>query len=221
MAVQHRLHAQGAALRATRTGPSRRLWRILLIVLLLNLALYGGLVRPWIMRWGATDQELVQSLPGDNLIPLDAVVSTRALTIDAPADKVWPWLVQLGQGRGGFYSYTWLENLFAADMVNADRVNPSLQGIVPGDLLSFGEGWYTTRVSVAEPNRVLILGDWTFYLESLDAATTRFIIRYPFKVGDGIGEKLFYYGIFEPAHFVMESGLMMGIKVRAEQEAGR
>jgi hypothetical protein len=70
-----------------------------------------GLVRPWHLRWGATHDEVQRPLPGDELVENPRFVSTRAITINAPAESVWPWLVQLGYGRGGFYSYDWLENL--------------------------------------------------------------------------------------------------------------
>src|SRR4051812_23088582 len=74
-------------------------------------AVYALLVRPWHLRWGATDEEAGEPLPGDDLRSDANVVATHAITIDAPAADVWPWLVQIGRGRGGFYSYTWLENL--------------------------------------------------------------------------------------------------------------
>ncbi len=218
MTVHHSVHVRSASAPLSRTAPSRRhLWLSLLFVILLVMALYGAVVRPWYMRWGATDQELLQALPGDALISPGAIISTRALTINAPPETIWPWLVQLGQGRGGFYSYTWLENLFAADMINAEQVDPQLQAVKVGDVLSFGQGWYTTSISLTEPNRVLVLRGWIFYLQPVDAGATRLIIRYPYVVGDGVFDKLFYFGIFEPAHFVMESGMMMGIKARSER----
>lgn len=205
--------------RPVRRSPwLRRLWRLTL-TLLLFFFVYVGVVRPWYMRWGATDQEVTEPLPGDPMIPPSAVVSTRAITIHAPPEKIWPWLVQLGQERGGFYSYTWLENLFAADMVNAERIDPRWQNLRHGDVLSFGEGWYTTRVSMVEPDTLLMLGDWGFYLRPVDAQTTRLVIRYPYVVGKDTLGQFFYYGIFEPAHFVMESGMMMGIKARAEGQS--
>lgn len=74
-------------------------------------AVYALLVRPWHLRWGATDEELEMSLPGDGLVEQPKLNATHAITINAPVRNVWPWLVQVGQKRGGFYSYTWLENL--------------------------------------------------------------------------------------------------------------
>ena len=73
-------------------------------------AAYVWGIRPWHLRWGATDEELRQPLLGDELAPHPKLKATHAITINSPAADVWPWLVQMGQNRGGFYSYTWLEN---------------------------------------------------------------------------------------------------------------
>src|SRR5688572_22065717 len=97
---------------------------LVFVVIASTLALYTTLIRPWHMRWGANDAEITMPLPGDRYIPRGTIVSTRAITIAAPPEIVWAWLVQLGQGRGGYYSYEWLENLFAADMHNAEEIIP-------------------------------------------------------------------------------------------------
>lgn len=91
-------------------------------------ALFGyGLARERFIRWGATDEERQAVLPGDELLANPSVSTTRALTIDAPPDAVWPWLVQMGQDRAGLYSYDWLENLFGLEFRNADTVVPEWQ----------------------------------------------------------------------------------------------
>lgn len=197
-------------------------WAGLLAVSLLVLS-FSLVVRPWYMQWGTTEQEVALPLPGDRFIPTGAVVSTRAITIQAPADHVWRWVVQLGQGRGGFYSYSWLENLFAADMHNVNEILPELQQLRVGDRLALmrnGEQSPVTSVDVTglEPGRTLVLGEgWTLALVPLDGQTTRLIVRYPWVV-DGPANALYYYPIFEPAHFLMESGMMLGIMARAERE---
>jgi len=202
------------------TSPRRYL---LAAVPLLLLVAYILVIRPWHLRWGATDAELATPLPGDSLLPEDSVVSTRALTIDAPVADVWPWLNQIGQERAGFYSYDWLENLFLARMHNADRIVPELQGLKVGDRVSYmgdgPEGTYA-NVDMIEPGRYFSMGGWTFFLQPIDEQTTRFIVRYPSPELKTLGDRLYYYPIFEPAHFVMESGMMMGIKNRAESAAG-
>jgi hypothetical protein len=80
---------------------------------------YWIFIRPVHINWGATSAEINMKLPGGELISTDRIVSTRAINIQAPKEKIWPWLAQTGQNRGGFNSYYWLENLFGAKMVNA------------------------------------------------------------------------------------------------------
>jgi hypothetical protein len=184
---------------------------------------YALVVRPYHMRWGATDQELAMALPGDAQIPAGAAVSTRAVTIRAPAPTVWAWLVQTGQNRGGgWYSYTWLENLFAADMGEAERIEPRWQNLRVGDTMYFSAGGAANpamvgTVSGIEPGRALWLGGWSFVLRPLDANTTRLIVRYPMEPGI-LGAPALSFAVFEPAHFAMESGMMLGIKRRAERD---
>ena len=187
-------------------------------VLLVAVLGFAFLVRPWYLRWGATDAEVQMPLPGDSLIPEGAVVSTRAATIHAPAAVVWRWLVQVGQGRAGFYSYDWLENLFAADMHNSGHLRPELQRLQVGDHVSLQRNGPFAVVMAIQPGQALVLdGGWTFLLSPVDADTTRLIVRYAFDVST-LGAKLYYYSIFEPAHFVMESGMMLGLKQRAEAQ---
>jgi hypothetical protein len=188
------------------------------LLLLLTACVYGVIARPFHMRWGATDAELAMRLPSDSLIPTGSVVSTRAITIDAPQAVVWRWLAQLGQGRGGFYSYTWLENLFDAEMRNADSIVPALQELRAGDRISYQQDGPSDRVSHVEPGCCFTIGNgWQFYLQALEGDRTRLIVRYASDVASFPGGALFYYPIFEPAHFVMESGMMLGIKARAER----
>src|SRR6202030_2013598 len=93
------------------------------------LALIG---RSRLLRWGATDEEIAALQPGDELIGDANVSATRAITIRRSPDVVWPWVAQLGQGRGGFYSYDFLENLVGCDIHSADRVVPEWQSIEVG-----------------------------------------------------------------------------------------
>ena len=96
------------------------------------LVAYHLFVRPWYLDWGATDDERDRRLPGDELVPAPGSETTWAVTVEAPSDEVWPWIVQLGQGRGGFYSYSWLENLVGADIHNVDRIVPEFQRLAEG-----------------------------------------------------------------------------------------
>lgn len=94
---------------------------------------YALAVRPWLVRRGASDDEVRRPLPGDDVVPEPAAPSTCAVTIHAPAAEVWKWLVQIGQGRAGFYSYDWLENLAGIDSHSADRIEPAWQSLAEGD----------------------------------------------------------------------------------------
>lgn len=185
---------------------------------------YAWLVRPWHLRWGATDEEVAMTLPGDELTPEPQLNATHAITINAPVSTVWPWLVQIGQRRGGFYSYTWLENLVGCQMENAERVHLEWQELNVGDEVWLHPKAPPLRVLFIEPERHLVLEKcWGFYLRPLDEHTTRLLIR-------GRGEfipyfkqawlnTLYWRGLFEPAHFIMERRMLYGIKERAEAAA--
>jgi hypothetical protein len=203
---------------AALVGRRRRL-RVGLSALLLLLLCHILIVRPWYMSWGAGEREIAMRMTVDSLIPAGATVSTRALTIDAPPSVVWKWVVQLGQGRGGFYSYEWLENLFAAEMRNAERIDPALQQLRVGDTISYKEDGPFGRVTHIVPEREMVVGNgWEWYLAPLDDGNrTRLVVRYPFDYSGSTPLALFYFTTFEPAHFLMESGMMMGIKVRSER----
>jgi hypothetical protein len=193
------------------------------------LLVYHRFVRPWHLEWGATDAEMDRRLPGDDLVPTASSETTRAVTIEAPCDEVWPWLVQLGQGRGGFYSYSWLENLAGADIHNVDRVVPELQGLEVGDTIRMATEDYwlqspltTMTVERIDPGRTLVLqgydgGTWTFHLDSIDEKTTRFVVRGRTPANQSVVDRTVRYLVYELPHFVMERGMMRGIKARAER----
>jgi hypothetical protein len=115
----------------------RRTGRLLLVTIVSGAAAYlalGRLLRPSYSRWGATDEEVRRSLPGDELVPTPRAQSTWAVTIEAPPERVWPWLVQMGQDRAGFYTYEWFENgLLRLNIHNVDRIVPEWQNITVGD----------------------------------------------------------------------------------------
>ncbi len=191
----------------------RTYWLMFFLGIALLVGCYAFVVRPWHAAWGATAQEQAMALPGDALGAGAPAVTTRAVTIHAPAGVAWQWLVQIGQGRGGWYSYDWMENLFGADMHNAGAIEPPLQQMAVGDHILFTKMGLHATVAEIETERALVLdGGWTFYLQPIDEGNTRFIVRYFCK-----DNPIYYFTIFEPAHFLMESGMMLGVKARAER----
>ena len=178
--------------------------------------LYLFWLRPWHMRWGATDKEVHKTMLGDELVPDPVIQSTRAVTVHAPVHQVWPWLAQLGQDRGGFYSYAWLENLAAADIHNADRIHPEWQQRKVGDIVRLSP-YIGLPVAVFEPKRALLLKGWgAFVLEPVDTHTTRLLARNRTPCGwSALLSALF----IELPHFIMERKMLLGIKARAEEYA--
>jgi hypothetical protein len=114
------------------------------------------LVLRWMAHWGATSEELAATLPGDELVPHPDLTTTRAVTINARAADVWPWIAQLGQGRGGFYSYDALENLVGCDIHSTDRIVPAWQSVPVGAQVRLAPEVAMT-VAVAEPGHALVL----------------------------------------------------------------
>ena len=204
-------------------------------LLIAIVGVYHWLIRSRFLTWGSTAEEVERMLPGDEISPSTPFRSTMAISIKASPREIWPWLVQMGWNRGGFYSYNRIETLFRMDLHNADRIHPEWQGLNVGDTIWMGhpsleKAFPQTRVSTLDPNRALVLGilgpaaseadspsgAWSFVLDSIDADTTRLIARlqvYPPKIGG----QLFFYLFIEPAHFIMQRGGLRGVKVRAEQ----
>ena len=203
---------------------------------------YFVLIRPWYQTWGATSAEMQAPLPGDALAPDAAEVETRAITIDAPPGKVWPWLAQLGHGRAGFYSYGFLQNLLGMEMPRGDRLL-GLPDPRPGDRLlmsprpSMGGRAYATYEEVL-PGRAFVLrtyalralgrdgapppsGSWAFVLEP-KGGKTRLLVRSrtgsehaaPSLRGLALATL-----VIDPIHFMFERQLMRGVKHRAEGRA--
>src|SRR6266496_4230437 len=153
-------------------------------------AAYILAVRPWQLRWGATDEELDATLAGDDLIANPDLMATRAITVHAVAAQVWPWIAQLGQGRGGFYSYDALENLAGCDIHSADRIVPEWQDIKVEDQVKLAPE-VGLGVAVVEQGRALVLQGgvpmgaapppydftWAFVVREQPEGTTRLLVR--------------------------------------------
>ena len=182
---------------------------------------YRCLLRRRIMNWGATDAEVDARLPGDELLEHADGVATRAITVDAAASAVWPWIAQMGPlPRGGAYTYDWIENLLGLDMHSADRVLPDYQHPQVGDTLGYGKN--RMRFERVEPQRVLATRSedgnwvWTFVLDEQDGRT-RLISRNRFRL-PSLTARIGMLPM-EPASLVMERKMLHGIKQRAERLA--
>jgi len=195
-------------------------------------AIAGGivtspLIRPWYSKWGASAGEVNMPLPGDEFVPDPVLESTRAITIQAPVAEVWPWLVQMGQGRGGLYSYERLENLVGCEMHNSDRILPEYQRLAVGDkvrLVPEGKDPYFI-VSAIEPGRAIVLGGddppttWALALKAINDDSTRLLIRWRQDYEQNFGNVLAWRVFVDPINFMMERKMMQGIKVRTEAAA--
>ena len=179
--------------------------------------------RRWCLSWGATDEEVARTLPGDDLLAGPDIVSTRAVWIDAPAGDIWPWLVQMGPGRAGAYTYDWIENLFGLGMHSADRILPQFQDLKVGDAQRLGKRGPVLRVSVLEPEQALVLrsddGNWIWAFILVPEGTgTRLISRNRIAVpGAPRAVRALNTYLMEPGSLIMERKMLLGIKQRAER----
>lgn len=188
---------------------------------------FSPVLSRWYRRWGATADECAGPLPGDELVADPRLESTRAVDIDATPDKVWPWLVQMGHGRAGLYSYESLENLIGCDIHNADRVEPAWQSLEVGDRVSLGpDGYPSFMVRHVEPGACIVLlagggrgepaNSWAFVLRPRGRRGARLLVRSRYDYPPTLGQRVIWRVVTEPAHFVMERRMLLGIKQRAE-----
>ena len=193
-------------------------------------AAYPALWRDNCLNWGARTDETAREMPGDTFLPQAPVVSTRAIGIDAPASAIWPWLVQMGPGRGGAYTYDWIENLLGLNIHSVDEIVPELQDLAVGDEITLGKG-PVMRVEVLEPEHAMVLRSddgawvWSFGLypqtpSTPGASQTRLVSRN--RIQDprrGLAASALSLYLMEPGSLVMERKMLHGIKERAERTA--
>lgn len=201
-------------------------------------AAYASHLRPMHLRWGATDEEVARVWPGDAYCPRTENEATRAVTVNAPASAVWPWILQLGQDRGGFYSYAELENLAGCEMPTVEHIVPEWQQRAVGDIVWLAPkerygGKACMMVGWLEPERAMVLimpedaesvaaggearrGVWSFLIDPIDDASCRLLTRS--RAGrEPFGGEWAQYLFFEPAHFVMERRMLLTIRDLAER----
>lgn len=174
-------------------------------------------------RWGATDEEVAREMPGDGLVADPNFESTRAITIDAPPQSVWPWLVQMGSGRGGAYTYDWIENLMGLDMHSADTIVPEWQQTEVGDKLPLGTKGEYMEVSELDPERALVFlhrdgkWSWTFTLAPVGERQTRLVSRNRISMKGAPLAATAAMAVIDPGAFIMERKMLLGIRERAER----
>ena len=222
-------------------------WRAVLesITAALSIALlvvFRPLLRRWYLNWGATESEAARMLPGDEWVPHPRVKYTRGITIQATPDRIWPWLAQLGQGRGGLYSYEQLENLVGCDIHNADHILPQFQNIKVGDQIHLGpKGYPAYKVIGVHPQEALVLAaadvipepqtdelpdplpqeytlsNWVFYLHQITPHSTRLLVRGWLDYEPNSWKNwIIWRAVTEPIAFVMERKMMRQVKHHAE-----
>jgi hypothetical protein len=201
-------------------------------------------LKGWYRRWGATSAEAERRLPGDELVPRPKMKATRAITIQAPPAAVWPWLLQFGLKRGGWYSYDFLEAMSGAagfiDGHSTWRIIPELQKLKVGDRIWMHPRIMPLTVSALEPERALVfhtridletkaffeLGEemparyvnsnWVFFLERSGKKTTRLLVRSRLDYNPNPMNTIAWRVFTDPISFVMERRMLLGIKQRAE-----
>jgi hypothetical protein len=182
-------------------------------------------LRPWYTHRAARDDERNAGLPGDEIVPRPETCYTMAITIRATASAIWPWLVQMGQGRGGFYTHEWIENLLGANIRNANRVVAAWQQLEVGDSVRltpdpyWGQPGQVMIVAEIQRQRALVFrqrlpngstASWAFLLVPQDGGTTRVIMR---RRG---GRPTIFDRVMSPGYVFMDRGMLRGLRERVE-----
>jgi len=192
---------------------------LLPLVTLALLPLYVLWFRPWHLRWGATDEEVARSMPGDEVVQDATFNATRAVSIQARPEEIWPWLVQIGCMRAGWYTYDWIDNL---GYPSADRIVPELQGLKVGDVVPISpDGKQGLRVKALEPPRWMVWWDpngrttWAWGLYPTSGGPTRLVsrvrIRYSWR-----SPWILFHLLLDVGDIVMMRKCLLTLKQRAE-----
>jgi hypothetical protein len=182
---------------------------------------------PWLWRyacltWGAGAVEVCRAMPGDELLPAAPLVSTRAVTVDAWPSAVWPWLIRLGPGQGGAYTYDWIETVFGLDRRAPGGASVRQLELKPGDLLPLGHRGPVLEVVDVDVEHSLVLrsqdGQWVWSFGLYPRGhSTRLVSRNRIEQpGDTAVSRLFSLYVLEPVGLVMERRMLLGVKKRTE-----
>lgn len=206
---------------------------IVIIILVIVCVGYWNFARPWMAGWGATKEEITKNLPGDEIVTNPKYVTNHAIDIEAMPDEVWPWLVQMGQEKGGLYSWEYLSNLAGSNIHNAGQIIPEYQNTKVGDSFKLHPDLPALKVMRMEKNKAFVVGakyedgkkiedvpiavSWAFILEKTDKGNTRVHVRYISDFKPTLAGKLANHYLLEPFHFIMERAMLYGIKERVEK----
>ena len=181
--------------------------------------LFSLIYQPWVLHWGANEEEILRQMPGDEIVDNPTFNATRSVTIDARPEEIWPWLVQMGYGKAGFYSHDRLDN---AGIPSAKEIIPEYQSLQVGDLIPLTSASHI-RVESLQPNHFLLLVygsesrpilTWVWGLYPTDQEQTRMVVRLRWHQ-DHTGERIMTR-LFE---IIMMKKHILGIKKRAESAA--
>lgn len=185
-----------------------------------SLGVYLRFIRRWQLRWGATDAEVVRVMPGDEVVKYPTFNATRAVTIGTRPEEIWPWLIQIGLTRAGWYSYDLLDNL---GHPSARQIIPEFQHLAVGDVIPMSpDGKAGLWVKALEPNQWMLWGDkagastWCWGLDAIDAQQTRLITRVRLRY-NWTSPTLLFSLLVEFTDIIMMRKCMLGIKERAER----
>jgi hypothetical protein len=201
----------------SRATTRRRISTTVVVAAMIG-AFFAGLYHPAVYQWGATLEERAAPMAGDDFVSNPSMVATRAITIERPPEQVWPWLVQIGVDRGGFYTYDWAERLFADPVHNANAIVPAWQTLDVGDLVHPfppERGLPSWRVRQVVPARVLVVAQddgswsWATKLQPLEDGQTRLVTRMR-------GQRTALSVVLDPADLIVFPRVLVGVKQRAE-----
>jgi hypothetical protein len=196
----------------------KKFLKILGWALLTLLIIYVSILRGFLMHWGSTSEERRRIYPGDSIVIHPATVTTIAITVNNSPSAIWPWIAQMGLNKGGFYSYTWLENIFGCKLHNANVIHPEWQNVKQGDIEPVCDaaakknmpGW---MVAVLIKNKVFVYrinadSSWTmgYYIDSIDAGHSRLITRMRYNTPEKFWEYISDRAWLEWAHCIMQRG---------------
>ncbi|WP_052061970.1 hypothetical protein [Rhodococcoides fascians] len=183
-------------------------------------------LRRWRTTWGASISEIGEVLPGDDSVPTPSWTYTHAVTVDCSARQLWPWLVQIGQQRAGFYSYRTLENMVGCHITHAEGIDPAFQHLDVGDLVALHPKSPPLTVTIIEHETTLVLVGpgptpqdsalWSFHLRPAADGGTRLIERGRYAHGGSLASRLtFGYSLVEPIGFVMSRKMLRTLRSNA------